>query len=157
MIRHLIELLKKYVVVELKKKNPFFLMKYLLDTNICIHYLRGKFELNSKFDELGFENFAISEITLAELLFGAENSLNPAKNHDLIERFSELLAILPILDALKLYSIEKVRLRKSGQMISDFDLLIGTTSIVNGLIMVTENVSEFERINNIVIENWIQR
>jgi len=55
-------------------------MKYLLDTNICIHFLRGKFGLLQKFQELGIENFAISEITLAELVFGAENSSNPKKN-----------------------------------------------------------------------------
>lgn len=54
-------------------------MKYLLDTNICIHFFRGKFNLFRKFEEIGIENCAISEITLAELVFGAENSTNPKK------------------------------------------------------------------------------
>lgn len=47
-------------------------MKYLLDTNICIHFFRGKYELIDHFNEIGIENCAISEITLAELVFGAE-------------------------------------------------------------------------------------
>jgi len=103
------------------------------------------------------ENCAISEITLAELVFGAEYSDNPQKNHNIIEEFSEQVTILPILDAINTYGKEKARLRKSGMMISDFDLLIGCTSIEKGLIMVTENVREFERIADIKIENWIVR
>ncbi len=132
-------------------------MKYLLDTNICIHFFHGKFNLLDKIEKIGLENCVISEITLAELAFGAENSLNPNKNFQLIEIFSEQVVILPILDAISLYGKEKVRLRKKGQMISDFDLLIGTTAVANRLIMVTENVKEFNRIEDIKIENWIER
>ena len=64
---------------------------------------------------------------------------------------------LPIFDAISLYGKEKARLRKNGIMISDFDLLIGCTAIEKELIMVTENVREFERMSNIKIENWILR
>ncbi len=132
-------------------------MKYLLDTNICIHFFRGKFNLNKKFKEVKLENCAISEITLAELIFGAENSSNPKKNYKLIDEFSEEIKILPIFNSINVYAKEKVKLRKNGTMISDFDLLIGSTAISNGLIMVTENVKEFERISDIEIENWIVR
>lgn len=132
-------------------------MKYLLDTNICIHFFRGKFNLIEKFQKIKIENCAISEITLAELIFGAENSSNPSKNYKLIDEFSEQLKILPIFNSINIYAKEKVKLRKSGLMISDFDLLIGSTAISNGLIMVTENVKELERISDIEIENWIVR
>jgi len=71
--------------------------------------------------------------------------------------FSEQVAILPILGAIQLYGKEKVRLRKIGKMISDFDLLIGTTAIANDLIMVTENTKEFTRIKNVNLENWVER
>ncbi len=130
-------------------------MKYLLDSNICIHFFRGKHNLIDKLNKVGVENCAISEITLAELVFGAEKSNNPKKNHSIIEQFISQLTIIPILDAIPLYGKEKVRLQKLGIMISDFDLLIGCTSIENEMVMVTENVKEFERINNINIENWI--
>jgi len=132
-------------------------MKYLLDTNICIHFFKGKFNLIAKIASVGLRNCAISEITLAELVFGAENSLNPKQNHEIINNFTGQVAILPIYDSIYIYGKEKARLRKSGKMISDFDLLIGCTSIANELIMVTENVNEFKRISDITIENWIKR
>lgn len=104
-------------------------MKYLLDTNICIHFLRGKFQLLEKFKAIGLENCGISEITLAELVFGAENSSNPKKNLHLIEVFTDQIFILPIFNAIYLYGKEKARLRSMGKMISDFDLLIGCTAV----------------------------
>lgn len=132
-------------------------MKYLLDTNICIHLFRGKFNLMEKFQKINLNDCAISEITLAELIFGAENSPNPKKNHKIIDAFSEQVKILPIFNSIQIYAKEKVRLRKKGIMISDFDLLIGSTAISNGLIMITENVKEFERMFDIEIENWVER
>ncbi len=132
-------------------------MKYLLDSNICIHFLRGKYNIIEKLNEIGIDNCAISEITLAELVFGAEKSDNPKKNHKLIEKFIGQLSILPIFDAIQTYGKEKARLQSEGKMISDFDLLIGCTSIENDLIMVTENIKEFDRIKGIRIENWVKR
>ena len=132
-------------------------MKYLLDTNICIHFFRGDFNLIDKIEQIGLENCAISEITLAELVFGAENSKFPEKNFQLIETLSEQVAILPILGGIREYGKQKVQLRKKGTMISDFDLLIGTTALANNLIMVTENIKEFNRIEKIELENWVKR
>ena len=132
-------------------------MMYLLDTNICIHFFNGKFKLIDKIEEVGLSNCAISEITLAELVFGAEKSSNPKKNHTIIEMFVTQVTVLPIFDSINLYAKEKVRLQKSGKMISDFDLLIGCTSVDKELIMVTENRKEFDRISKIKIENWIVR
>ncbi len=130
-------------------------MKYLLDTNICIHLFRGKKELFEKFNEVKLENCAISEITLAELIFGVENSQNPKKNLKTVATFAEQVKILPIYNAIPFYAKEKVRLRKKGKMISDFDLFIGSTAVSNELIMVTENTKEFERIKGIEIQNWV--
>lgn len=83
-------------------------MKYLLDTNVCIHFLRGKYGLIEKFQEIGTENVAISEILLAELVFGAENSTNPKKNLELIEVFTNQVMILPIFSAIYIYGKEKL-------------------------------------------------
>ncbi len=82
-------------------------MKYLLDSNICIHFFRGKFGVIDKLSSVGLRNCAISEITLAELVFGAENSDNPEKNYEIIEKFINHLTILPIFD-----SIRNLRKRK---------------------------------------------
>ena len=132
-------------------------MNYLLDTNICIHFFRGKFNLLTKIEEVGIDNCAISEVTLAELVYGAEKSQNPKKNHKLIDDLIEQVAVLPIYSAIYFYGKEKARLNMLGTKISDFDLLIGSTAVENDLVMVTENVSEFERIKNINIQNWIIR
>lgn len=132
-------------------------MKYLLDSNICIHFFRGKYGVFEKLASVELENCAISEITLAELYFGAEKSDFPHKNKDIIEKFVNQITILPIIDAIPKFAKEKVRLQKNGKIISDFDLLIGCTALENNLILVTENVKDFERISEIKIENWIKR
>lgn len=132
-------------------------MKYILDTNICIHFFRGKYDLLTKFEEVGIQKCSISEITLAELVYGAEKSQNPTKNHKLIKDFIEQVAVLPLYSAIYMYGKEKARLGSLGMNIGDFDLLIGSTAVENDLIMVTENVSEFERIKDIKIQNWIKR
>ena len=62
-------------------------MKYLLESNICIHFFRGKYNIIEKLEEVGIYNCAISEITLAELVYGAEKSDNPKNNHKIIEMF----------------------------------------------------------------------
>lgn len=130
-------------------------MNYLLDTNICIHYFKGQYGLKDKIEKIGFKNFAISEITLAELIYGAEKSQQKEKNTKVVDDFSEKITIIPILDSLKIYGKEKARLKSIGKIIGDLDLFIGATAIVNDMIMVTRNTREFERLENIQIENWI--
>ncbi len=127
---------------------------YLLDTNICIYYTKGKFNLKEKFNSVPKAQRFISEITLAELKYGVKNSQNPDKNQIVLEDFLTGVQILPIFNSLDLYATEKARLRKIGQIIDDFDLLIGVTSIANDMILVTNNESHFGRINKIKMENW---
>jgi tRNA(fMet)-specific endonuclease VapC len=130
-------------------------MEYLLDTNICIYFFKGQFGLIDKFKQIGFENFAISEITLAELYYGAEKSQNVTKNTAVVDNFADKIIVLPIFDGIRIYGKEKAKLKAKGTIISDFDLLIGATAIANDMILVTRNVKEFERIDNLKIENWI--
>lgn len=127
---------------------------YLIDTNICIYYIKGKYNLKEKFNTIPRSNLFISEITLAELKYGVKNSQNPQKNQLVLEDFLTGVQILPIFNALDLYAIEKARLRKSGQIIDDFDLLIGVSAVANDMILVKNNESHFGRINHIKIENW---
>ena len=128
--------------------------KYLLDTNICIFYLKGQFGLYEKLHEIGIENCFISEITLAELKFGAANSSHVDKNQKIISDFQSKMQIIPIFGALDFYAKEKARLRKLGTPIDDFDLLIGATAVTNELIIVTNNTKHFTRIDLIEIEDW---
>jgi tRNA(fMet)-specific endonuclease VapC len=133
-------------------------MQYLLDTNICVFFLRGKFNLDNILKQKGLSNCCISEITVAELRFGAENSIDPIKSHLAVDAFVNGLTIIPIFGAIRRYAKEKVRLRKQGTPINDeFDLLIGVTAIENQLILVTENVNDFKRLEDIQMENWVVR
>lgn len=133
-------------------------MQYLLDTNTCVFYLRGKLNLDEIIKEKGKENCFISEITVFELRFGAENSNDAIKSNKAVDHFIAGLSIIPIYGSVKRYSKEKVRLRKIGKPINDeFDLLIGVTSVENKLILVTDNSKDFERIEGIKMENWFKR
>lgn len=133
-------------------------MEYLLDTSICIFFLRGKLDLDKMVKEVGLEKCYISEITVAELRFGAENSDNPVKSNKAVDIFLKGLTIIPIFGSIKRYAVEKVRLRKIGKPMHDeFDLLIGVTAIENQLILVTDNVKDFKLLNGIQIENWFER
>jgi tRNA(fMet)-specific endonuclease VapC len=133
-------------------------MQYLLDTSICVFFLRGKLDLDEIISQRGRANCFISEITVVELRFGAENSRNPEKSHEALDDFIAGLTIIPIFGAIPLYAREKVRLRKIGKPINDeFDLLIGVTAIQNELILVTDNEKDFRLLSGIRIENWFQR
>ncbi len=128
--------------------------KYLIDTNTCIYYIKGKFELNKKFEKADPDNCFISEITLAELKFGVENSEKKEKNQKALDNFLTGVKIVPIFHSLDLYAKEKTRLRKSGTPLDDFDILIGVTSVTHNLTMVTNNTDHFKRIKGITLEDW---
>ena len=128
--------------------------KYLIDTNTCIYYIKGKYELNKKFEKADPDNCFISEITLAELKFGVENSEKKEKNQKALDNFLTGVKIVPIFHSLDLYAKEKARLRKSGTPLDDFDLLIGVTSVTHNLTMVTNNTDHFKRIKGITLEDW---
>ncbi|HEY0771730.1 MAG TPA: type II toxin-antitoxin system VapC family toxin [Sphingobacteriaceae bacterium] len=130
--------------------------KFLLDTNICVYFAKGRYDLDRKIEQAGVENCLLSEITIAELKFGVENSEHREKNRKAIEDFIRRFTIVPIFNCLDVYAKEKTRLRQSGLSLDDFDLLIGATAIAHNLILVTRNVSHFRRMQGIEIENWIE-
>lgn len=130
--------------------------KYLLDTNICIFFLQGKYGIKEKIQQIGRKNCYISEISIAELLYGAAYSGSSKHSHD-VEIILESLAVVPIYDSLPTYAEAKASLRRAGLMIEEFDMLIGSSAVHHGYVMVTENSEHFERIPGIEIENWIKR
>ncbi|WP_294476053.1 type II toxin-antitoxin system VapC family toxin [uncultured Bacteroides sp.] len=134
--------------------------KFLLDTNICIHLLRGKYNVDKMIDSVGLEDCYISEITVAELKYGAELGRKKGlKDRQMnLDKFIASIHVLPITGALDLFATEKVRLRLAGTPAEDnFDLLIGCSAISHGMIMVTENLKDFKNLSNIQLENWIER
>ena len=128
------------------------MIRYLLDTNICVFYLRGKHQFAEK---KWRECCCISDVTLLELRYGAENSNNPQKHHQAVDVFLDDLTVIPITTAIDIYAKEKVRFKKMGMPLHDeFDLIIGATAIANELILVTDNTKHFKNFDGIKIENW---
>jgi tRNA(fMet)-specific endonuclease VapC len=129
--------------------------KYLLDTNIWIYFLNGQYNLDRKIAEIGFQNCYVSIITVGELLYGAANSgkveENMAKTNELISH----LQVISLAKVMVIYAAQKANLRKIGRLVSDFDILIGATAIAHKMVLVTRNVKDFENMQGLEIENWI--
>jgi len=133
-------------------------MQYLLDTSTCVFFLRRKLDLNLKIKKVGREHCFISEITVLELRYGAENSDFPIKSHKTVDDFVNGLTIIPIYSCFRRYAKEKVRLPKIGKPLHDeFDLLIGVAALENDITLVTDNTADFVNLESIQLENWFQR
>ncbi|MDR0872730.1 MAG: type II toxin-antitoxin system VapC family toxin [Prevotellaceae bacterium] len=131
--------------------------KYLLDTNICVFFLRGKFNIDTIIKQKGLKNCNISEITIAELLYGAECDTNMEENKKQVNEFVKKMNVIPIFNVLPVYAKEKKILRQTGNIIDDFDILIGATAIAGNMILVTDNGKHLSHLSNIKIENWVER
>jgi len=127
---------------------------YLIDTDILIDFFKAKYRLNDKIKAVGLKNCYVSEITIAEITYGALKSSDIKKELKNVNRVKSNFKVLPITDVLDLYSQERLRLEKSGTRIPDFDLLIGVTSVANNFILVTGNGKHHSRIKGVIIENW---
>ena len=133
------------------------MLRYMLDTNICIYVLRHQYpELRERLDRHA-ESLAVSSVVLSELYFGAENSSRPDENHRVIESFAARLMVLPF-DTPAAFHSGRVRaeLKRDGQPIGAYDLMIAGHARSTGLTLVTNNEREFCRVRGLLVENWLQ-
>lgn len=131
--------------------------QYVLDSNICIHLLRNRKEVVDAVSKCGWDNCHISELTVVELLYGAECSNRPDENRTLVKSFLSEMDILPFADCIDNFCKQKARLRKLGQMIEDTDLYIGCAALAADYILVTENIKHLSRIEGLETVNWVHR
>ena len=100
---------------------------------------------------------AISSITLAELIHGAEKSSKPAHNYAVLEDFCSRLEVLPYsAKAAQHYGSIRAALEKTGQPIGINDIHIAAHARSEGLVLVTNNLREFERVPALQLENWVE-
>ena len=131
-------------------------MKFMLDTNICIYVLNERPPaLRQRFNKyLG--SMCISAITLAELHYGAANSQKPRQNLVEIESFCSHLSVMSFDErAAEQYGLIRAALKRSGKLIGSNDLLIAAHAKAMGLILVSNNESEFKRVSGLKIVNWV--
>ena len=132
------------------------MLKYLLDTNIVIYVIKRRpIEMMGVFNE-NAGRMAISAITLSELFHGAEESAKVAQNLAVAEEFASLLEVLPYsAKASQHYGAIRSALEKAGRPIGVNDLHIAAHARSEGLILVTNNLGEFERVPGLLTENWV--
>ncbi|MBD2682465.1 MULTISPECIES: PIN domain-containing protein [Nostoc] len=131
-------------------------MNYLLDTDTCIYWLNGRQPVREKLLAVGWNEVCICVITAAELYYGAYNSNRVSENLANAEQFIQNLPVVPLTDpALRKFGELKAELRRIGQTISEFDLLIASVALTENYILVTNNTRHYSRISNLQLENWI--
>lgn len=128
----------------------------LLDTDICVYWLRGHDSLRARLEAVDPASIAVFVVTLAELRYGAECSAQPEANHRAIDDFIAGILVWGIDDqtARTLGEI-KAGLRRKGMLLEDFDLLLAAAARTDGLTLVTNNLAHFSRIDGLVVGNWI--
>jgi tRNA(fMet)-specific endonuclease VapC len=131
------------------------MLAYLLDTDICIHALKKRNAALIEAFTAHDGRMAISDVTLFELYYGAERYDDPATRIALIESFAARLEILPFDSRAALHAGNiRATLERKGQMIGADDLMIAAIARSQGLVLVTGNVREFERVEGMRVERW---
>lgn len=131
-------------------------MRFLLDTNVCVDYLTGRFpQVPRKLRSCRPTELCLSSIVVAELRYGADKSAKAIRNH---RRVNVLTDEIPGREfdgaAAKVYGKIRSALEKKGQLIGPNDMLIAAHALSLGLVLVTDNVAEFRRVQGLDVENW---
>jgi tRNA(fMet)-specific endonuclease VapC len=122
-------------------------VRYLIDTEWVIHYLNGRPDIVARILDLGRHGIAMSMISLAELYEGVFYSREPRRSEEALQDFLRGIELLGIDDEIiRVFGLERGRLRAEGKTIGDFDLLIGATGLQRGLTVLTNNRRHFELI-----------
>ena len=132
------------------------MLRYMLDTNLCVRVLRDRPEgvrdrFNAEADAL-----CISTVILTELLHGAAKSARPDHNRKEVERFAARLEVLAFDEMAADHAADiRAALERAGRNIGGYDLLIAGHARSRGLIVVTGNLGEFSRVEGLRCEDWL--
>ena len=134
--------------------------KYILDTNTWIEHFHRRPEIRKRIKELDPDQLYVSEVTLAEMTFGALNSKDYERHIKEPQELRESVTVLGIGQVCDEYAEIRCALRKKKKSldkeIGNFDILIGATVLHYGLTVVTDNIKHFEPMPGVKVENWIQ-
>ena len=128
---------------------------YMLDTDICVYVINeNPVEFKTKFNRYS-QQLAISSITLAELMFGVENSGNRLRNLENVLNFTRRVSVLFFDDKAAMeYGKVRAELRRRGTPVGPNDTLIAAHARSIDATLVTNNTQEFNRVQGLRVENW---
>ncbi len=131
-------------------------MIYLLDTNVCIRYMNGRsLSVRQQLHERQPTDIVVCSVVKAELLYGASRSQDPERSLVAQRRFLQMFRSLPFDDsAAELAGLLRARLAAQGRPIGPYDLQIAAIALANNCTLVTHNVREFERVPDLIIDDW---
>ena len=131
-------------------------MRYLLDTNVCVDYLTGRYpHVAERLQGAAPADVAVSAIAVAELRYGADKSARPDANHQALDILLGDVATLDFdREAAAAYGRLRTSLERDGTPIGPNDMLIAAQALAAQLILVTDNTGAFGRVKGLVVENW---
>lgn len=128
----------------------------MLDTNIVIYVIKRRPLGVLKLFNRHAGQMCVSSITMAELMHGVEKSLRPDHNLRQVEDFTSRLLVLDYgSKAAAHYGDIRVKLERNGKSIGINDLHIAGHARSEGLMLVSNNLNEFERVDGLRLENWV--
>lgn len=132
------------------------MLRYLLDTSLCVAVLRDRTPVLHERFSLEADGLCISTIVLTELLHGAAKSARPQHHRTEVERFAGRMEVLAF-DAAAAEHAADIRadLERKGQIIGGYDLLIAGHARSRGLVLVSGNLGEFQRVEGLRCEDWL--
>ena len=131
------------------------MLKYMLDTNICIYTVKNRPQQVREAFNRHHGQLCISSVSLMELICGAERSAMPERNLSVIEGFAARLEVLNYDQAAASHTGQlRAELVRSGTPIGPYDQLIAGHARSQGLILVTNNRREFDRVPGLRVEDW---
>ncbi|MEI6728985.1 MAG: type II toxin-antitoxin system VapC family toxin [bacterium] len=133
---------------------------YLLDTNILSYLFQGNLKVASKLESIEQQKLATCALVVAELFYGAKNAPTKNRQIELKDFYENLIYDLKVFNfdtqsAIIFADLKHLRI-KTGKIIGDFDLMISSICLHNNLILVTNNLKDFEHIPKLQLENWTE-
>ena len=134
------------------------MLKYMLDTNICIFTIKNKPTSVREAFNLHHGQLCISAITLMELVYGAEKSSSPERNLAVVEGFAARLEVLSYdSDAAAHTGMIRAELARAGTPIGPYDQMIAGHARSLGLVVITDNLREFRRVDGLRVDDWVSQ
>ena len=132
-------------------------MKYMLDTDTCIYLIKKKpLSVITRLQKMNLSALCVSSITLSELEYGVEKSERRDQNKAALAEFIAPIEVKGY-DDLAAAQYGKIRssLEKKGQLLGSLDMLIAAHAVALNRTLVTNNVKEFHRVQELKVENWV--